>query len=134
MALTTRVPVFALAGWTLFVWATRIRNALSDDELTGGAKVVSVGVASLFTVGGLVVLVAALRRASFSTVAVKLLAAFTAVYWPIRVVQIAMADHDAAFVAVHTVLGVVSVGLAVWAWASCSARQVPNTAGVLPGR
>ena len=54
---------------------------------------------------------------------VRVLAAVTAVYWPIRVVQIALADHDAAFVVVHTVLGVVSVALAVWAWASTTAAR-----------
>jgi hypothetical protein len=118
----SRAPAFALAGWTLFVWATRIRNALGDDELSTGAKAWAVGVATAFTLGGLIVLVAALRRTKVVP-AVRALAAVTAVYWPVRVVQIALADHDATFIAVHTVLGVVSVGLAAWAWTQASATR-----------
>jgi hypothetical protein len=125
--------VFALAGWTLFVWATRIRNALSDDDLSGGSKVVAVTTATLFTLGGLAVLIAAIRRQHLVT-AVRALAGFTIVYWPVRVVQIIAADHGAAFTLVHTVLGVVSVALAVWAWTSVAAHRAPRPAGVLPGR
>jgi hypothetical protein len=126
----SRTPAFALAGWTLFVWATRIRNALGDDELSGGEKAWAVGVATAFTLGGLAVLIAALRRVRLVP-AVRVLAAVTAVYWPIRVVQIALADHDAAFVVVHTVLGVVSVALAAWAWAqTTAARPSKATSGL----
>ena len=120
-----RAPVFALAGWTLFVWATRIRNALGDDELSGGSKALAVTVATLFTLGGLAVLVTAIRRRHMTT-AVRALAAFTIVYWPVRVVQIIAADHDAAFTLVHTVLGVVSVTLAAWAWSSQAAHRAPR--------
>jgi hypothetical protein len=55
--------------------------------------------------------------------AVRALAGVTMVYWPIRVVQIATNDHGAAFVVVHAVLGVISVGLALWAWAQATARR-----------
>jgi hypothetical protein len=128
--MSSRVPAFALAGWTLFVWATRIRNALGDDELSTGGKVWAVGVATAFTVGGLAVLVAALRRSHLTT-AVRVLAAVTVVYWPVRVVQIALADHGAAFVVVHTLLGVVSVGLALWAWSrSAVVRPRKATTGL----
>jgi hypothetical protein len=125
--------VFALAGWTLFVWATRIRNAMADDDLSGGSKAVAVTVATLFTIGGLAVLVAAIRRRHV-TVAVAALAAFTVVYWPVRVVQIIAADHGVGFTLVHTVLGIVSVGLAAWAWTSQAGQRTPRAAGVLPGR
>jgi hypothetical protein len=129
----SRTPAFVLAGWTLFVWATRIRNALGDEDLSGGSKAVSVTVAALFTLGGLAVLVSALRRQHL-VAAVGALAAFTTVYWPVRVVQIALADHDAAFVVVHAALGVVSVGLAAWAWVSLAGRGAPRRAEVLPRR
>jgi hypothetical protein len=54
---------------------------------------------------------------------VRVVAGVTIVYWPVRVVQIAFADHDAAFVVVHAVLGVVSVALALWAWSGAGARR-----------
>lgn len=129
---SARLSAFALAGWTLFSWATRIRNALGDDDLSAGSKAVSVTVAALFTLGGLIVLIAALRR-RLLTAAVRILAAVTVVYWPIRVVQIATADHSAAFIAVHCVLGVVAVTLAVWAWTSQAAHQGSRSAGVRAG-
>jgi hypothetical protein len=131
--ITTRAPVFALAGWTLFVWATRIRNAMADDDLSNGSKAVAVTVATLFTLGGIAVLAAAITRRHVA-VAVRALAAFTIVYWPVRVVQIVAADHGVGFTLVHTVLGAVSVGLAAWAWSSLAGARAPRRAGILPGR
>jgi hypothetical protein len=111
-----------LAGWTLFVWATRIRNAAADDDLSAGHKAWAITVAAAFTLGGLAVLVAAIRRDRL-VAAVRALGAVAVVYWPIRIVQIALADHSATFVAVHAVLGVVSVGLALWAGSRTSAGR-----------
>jgi hypothetical protein len=125
-----RLHAFVFAGWTLFMWATRIRNAVTDDELSTGAKVWAVGVATAFTLGGLAVLVSALRRQHLTPV-VRVVAAITIVFWPIRVVQIAFNDHDAAFVVVHAVLGIVSVSLALWAWSrTVIGRPRKATAGV----
>ena len=133
MRTPSRAPVFALAGWTLFVWATRIRNAMADDDLSGGSKAVAVTVATLFTLGGLAVLIAAIRRTHLA-IAVRALAAFTIVYWPVRVVQIIAAGHGVGFTVVHAVLGVISVSLAAWAWTSQAGQRAPRAAGVLPGR
>ena len=105
-------------------------RAFADDGLSSGGKVWAVGVATLFTVGGLAVLVSALRRQHLTPV-VRAVAALTIVYWPIRVVLIAFNGHEAAFVAVHTVLGVVSVSLALWAWSQTAAvRPRKATTGV----
>jgi hypothetical protein len=111
------LPVAALvfAGWTAFMWATRIRNAFGDDDLSAGDRTLAVGVALAFTLGALAVVLAALRR-RWLDLTVRVLAAATVVYWPVRVVQIVLADHGAAFTLVHAVLGVVSVALALWAW------------------
>lgn len=109
------VAASAFAGWTVFMWGTRIRNAFENDDLSGSEKALAVGVALAFTLGALAVGCAVLRRRG-ADLAVKVLAAVTVVYWPVRVVQIVLADHGAAFTLVHAVLGVVSVALAVWAW------------------
>jgi hypothetical protein len=43
------------------------------------------------------------------------LAAWTTGVWVVRSIGIATADHDGAFIAVHLVLAVISIGLAVLA-------------------
>jgi hypothetical protein len=125
-----RRPALVLAVWTLFVWATRIRNALGDGELGGKSKALALSVAGAFTLGAIAVIVALVRRAPLSAVVATLCAA-TAVYWPVRIVQISTRGHSAAFVTVHAVLGLVSIALAAWAW-PYQART--RRAGLLPFR
>ena len=43
-------------------------------------------------------------------------ALWTGGYWLVRGTQIILADHSLGFTLVHTVLMVVSIGLAGWAW------------------
>ena len=62
---------------------------------------------------------AALSRDGFhqlNRLAVLVLAGITTVVWAVRGVQIALADHSVGFIVVHTVLALVSIGLAVVAW------------------
>src|SRR5688500_17680353 len=89
----SRSRALVLAGWTLFVWATRIRNALADDDLSAGAKAVAVTTAVVFTVGGVAVAGVALNRSRQLRVVVNLLVVVTAIYWPVRIVQIILRDH-----------------------------------------
>ena len=99
-------PVLTFACWTVVVWGARIRNAVQDDAGAG-----SIALASSFVVLGL--LVVATRGGWRPVVA---LAAWTVAVWVVRAVDITLlSDHDAAFVAVHLVLAVVSVALAAWA-------------------
>src|SRR5580765_2715246 len=91
---SSRLPVYLFIGWTVFVWAGRIRN--------GG----SVLLAASF----LVLAAVALWRGGRWVTA---LAAYTVVVWAIRTPVILVHDHPAGFKAVHTVLAVVSVGLAI---------------------
>lgn len=133
-AMAARTPALVLAGWTLFIWATRIRNTFTDDDLDGGALAIALVTSIAFTALALAVLVAAWRRQHL-TLAVRVLAAVSIVYWPVRAVQIALADHDLGFVLVHAALGVVSVVLSVWAWTGRLRRVgTPRAAGVLSGR
>lgn len=41
-------------------------------------------------------------------------AAVTALYWLIRGIEIFFDDHSPAFIAIHTVLATISIGLGVW--------------------
>lgn len=97
-----RTPVLiAFVAWTLFVWAVRIKNA--DGSV--GAVVLSLTF--------IVPAIAALVRPA---VVLRPLVAWTVVVWLLRVGDIVVAsDHGVAFKVVHTLLGVVSVALGLWA-------------------
>ena len=102
----------AFGAWTVFVWATRIGTAL--DEGAEGRAVL----AAAFTVVGVGLLALAWRARGRvldrgEVLAVRAAAAWTIGVWVVRGVQITLADHDAAFIAVHLVLAVVSIALAV---------------------
>jgi hypothetical protein len=97
----------ALAGWTVFVWGTRVRNIARD----GGGSL-SLLVALALVVLGVAVAVS-LVRGGLPRWAVPALAAATVAAWAVRAPMILTGDHGAAFKVVHTVLALVSVGLAV---------------------
>jgi hypothetical protein len=113
---TPRWPAaLALLGWTFLVWTTRINNILADDALDGGEKALRLGLALSFTALAGAVGWALTRRAPWLPQAVMALAVWTVGVWVVRAVGIAFADHDAAFIAVHLVLAVVSTVLAALA-------------------
>jgi hypothetical protein len=121
MTLDRLRPALALAAFTLFVWTTRIRNIWTDDSLSTAGQLGRTALSVTFTAFAVAVLWLwwqGRRRGAVPPVArvvVSLFAAWTIGVWAIRAVQIATAGHDAAFVAVHTALAVVSTVLAVWA-------------------
>jgi hypothetical protein len=115
MALRRSPAAAALAGWSLLVWTTRLRNLWSDDGLSAGARWSRTALALSFTVLGLAVLYAVVRDSRWRRPAVLVLAGWTAAVWVVRAIGIVAADHDAAFIAVHVVLAVVSIALAALA-------------------
>lgn len=124
-------PALVLSAWTLLVWTTRIRNVWSDGDLSTGAQVGRTTVALAFTAFALVTIVAALRTRggdgwSALPMWVRAFALWTVGVWVVRGVQIALADHGAAFIAVHTALAIVSIGLAVWADRALTTSRLPR--------
>jgi hypothetical protein len=106
--------VVLLAAWSLFVWGVRIRNAAGDL----GPTLLSLS----FVVLAVAVLVS--RGARPPTLA---LAGWTVAVWAVRLVDIAvLSDHEPAFVAVHAVLAVVSIGLAA---AAVRSSPTPRLSG-----
>jgi hypothetical protein len=91
-----RWPLYVFIGWTVFVWAGRIRN--------GG----SVVLAATFLVLAAVVL---WRRGRWLTA----LAVWTVGVWVVRTPEILVHDHPVGFKAVHAVLATISTALAVLA-------------------
>ena len=98
--------LLVFAGWTLFVWGTRISNILSDGD-GGPALVVALGLVLL----ALAVAWHAVRgRLAWS---VPALATATVAVWAIRLPAVLLHDHGFAFKAVHVLLGAVSAALAL---------------------
>jgi hypothetical protein len=123
-----RPAALALVAWTLVVWTTRIANIWRDEALSTGEQVGRTALALSFTVLALAVLVTLWRgSARASRVAVGALAAWSVAVWVVRDVRIAFGDHDAAFVVVHVVLGLVSVVLAGLAWRETRRVPVPGS-------
>jgi hypothetical protein len=127
----------ALVVWTFLVWTTRIANIWRDADLDTGERWGRTLLALSFTVLAIAVVVVLWRRLLQPTVlAVGALAAWTIAVWVVRGIGILAADHDAGFKAVHTMLAVVSIVLAVLAWRETrrEAAQPPTTVPVPVGR
>jgi hypothetical protein len=113
----------AFAVATLLIWTTRIGNIWGDDAASTGSKVGSTLLALSFTGFALATLWLVHRRAPALRPVVVAFAAWTAAVWAVRLVAIVTGDRGAAFVAVHAVLAVASVALALVA-----AREVASAA------
>ncbi len=104
--------------WTAYVWCTRIANAWGDAGLSTAGKVGSTALSlSLLVPAAAVAVVIARRRHDLPTspevVLLRAFSAWTIAVWAVRVPMILAADHEVGFKAVHAVLGVVSVVLAL---------------------
>lgn len=125
----------ALVAWTFVVWTTRIANIWRDDALDTGEQVGRTLLAASFTVLALAVVAALWRGSQLARqVAVGALAAWSTAVWVVRDIRIATADHDAGFIAVHVVLGVVSIALSVLAWREVRRADLADLAGGRPER
>ena len=113
-----RRVLVAFAGWTLFVWLTRVRNVVGDDDLGTAGRAAGLALSASFVV--LAALLLSLLRGGPEPLrrVTAVLAGWTVAVWLVRGAAIALGDHAAGFVVVHLVLAAVSVGLAVAAWRS----------------
>ncbi len=113
-----RLVLWVFVGWTLFVWATRIRNIWTDDTLTTAGQVGRSLLVASFVLPAVVIAAALLRRrwGRWFPWFVRVVAAWTVGVWVVRMVAIAVHGHDVGFVVVHLVLALVSSVLAVAAW------------------
>jgi len=107
------VAIYTLAAWTLFVWGTRVRNALGDDER---ALVFVVPV-----VLGIIAIMAIVRPRRWG----RLLALATSLAWLVRAPAILVGDYDAPFKVVHLGLAAVTWALAAWALTTETRRPAP---------
>ena len=127
-------PAIVLSAWTIVVWTTRIRNIWTDDSLSTSGQVARTVLALVFTAFATVTFALWIRARrdaavppSWAARLVRAFAVWTVLVWLVRGVQIALADHSVAFVAVHSVLAAVSIALAVWADRSARPAAVSVT-------
>ncbi len=120
--LRPNLPVLALVAWTWFVWVGRVRNIVADDALAGWSMIWRLGLSLTFVIGGAAALAAVIAKPAAIGITSRFLALFGIVVWLIRGTDIALGDHSAAFIAVHTVLAVVSITLGVWVLRKAGSR------------
>jgi Zn-dependent protease with chaperone function len=129
--LRARWPVVLFLVWSVYVWVTRIVNALGDDEANRPVALVLALSVLVPAVATGAVLVQARARA-FSATEVRLLdavAGWTALVWLVRGVEIVVSDHAADFKIVHVLLGVISVVLAAATVRVARRNEAPADAG-----
>jgi hypothetical protein len=108
----------AFGAWTVFVWGTRIKTAVGDDDMAVAGKVaVVVWAVSLVAAG---VAVVATRRVEVVRAALGL----TVASWAVSAVSMLTGGRGAAFVAVHLTLAAISIALGVAAYRSTSSASV----------
>lgn len=101
--------VWVLIAWTVFLWVSRTRNVINNDELTTSGRTIRIAIAVLFVVLAAATAVAVRKRKP--QVIVGFLT-WTVGYWLVRGVGILIdGDYSVGFKAIHTVLMVVSLTL-----------------------
>ena len=121
-----RLAVPVLVGWTLFVWLSRVRNVLADDDLSTGDQTWRLAVVVVFVALAAVTFRAWTRRTERPDLArstLGVLCVWTVAFWLVRGGGIIIDDHTLGFTVVHTVLMAVSIGLAGWAWSRRPQRE-----------
>lgn len=108
-------------GWTLFVWGiVRVRNILGDDALSVAERNKALLLSASFWIPAVVLAVAVVttlvQKATLGAVTragLLALAGWSVLVWIFRIIGIAFtSDRGFAFIAVHVVLGVISIVLA----------------------
>ena len=121
-----------LVLWTLFVWASRIRNIWSDDDLSTGGQVLRTFFAIVFLTFAIVLArrLYVSRGGELSAGDRRVLALFiawTVGFWLVRGIGIIVDDHAATFTIVHTTLMVISIGIALVASKMLSPRSISSS-------
>lgn len=131
--LRSLAPLLALIGWTLFVWGGRIRNILDDDALAGWSMTWRLALAGAFVLAAIAALAAALLRSRAISATAIVLAVFGIVVWLIRGIDIALGDHSAAFIAVHTALAMITIVLGLIVLSRISRGQLVAVSSTVDG-
>ncbi len=105
------VPAAALVAWTCFLWLSRVRNVVPNEDLDGAGVVWRLAIVAVFVGLALWATFEARRGRQGPLV---MFAVWTIGFWVVRGVTIALGDYSAGFLFIHALLAVVSIGLAWW--------------------
>ncbi len=109
--------MWVAVAWTVFVWVGRIRNLIADDEMSSAAKVGVSGLSASFLILCVLIVLGWTLGSTRLGALVLVMLGWNVVVWAVRVVDIAfLSDHEVPFIVVHTVLGLLSVGLWAVSW------------------
>lgn len=108
------VGAWLLVGWTVFLWISRLRNVLADDDLTGSGRAIRIGIVVVFV--ALAGWAGWSWHRSRSRGPMLVLIAWTVGFWLVRGIGMLVDDHTVGFKVVHTVLWGVSTASAYLAW------------------
>jgi len=111
-----RFAVHVVIAWTLFMWTTRTRLIFTEDNLSAVDIVLRIAPVFLFVALALLLLYSVRTGRPALAPTVTVIAAWTTVYWLVRVTLISFHDHPIGFKIVHVVLAGISIGTAAWAW------------------
>jgi len=117
MSISERVPwAWVLVGWTLFLWISRLRNVLSNAELSSGGRAARVAVVIIFVTFAIAAATVLWKKShgqgSHRTTLLNAFVIWTVGYWLVRGIGILIdGGYSVGFKAVHTVLMAVSLTL-----------------------
>ncbi len=98
------------------MWGTRTRLIFTEHDLSLGDIVLRIAPVFLFVALAVVLLVSLRTGRPDLARSVAVIAAWTTVYWLVRVILISFHEHAIGFKIVHFVLAVISIGTVTWAW------------------
>lgn len=126
------LPLIPILVWTLFVWSSRIRNVWTDEDLSTGGQWLRTGYAVVFLAFGVALTTMLWRRRPepLDATGQRVLAVFlawTVAFWLIRGIGIIVDDHTTSFTVIHTILMIISIGLAGWAATVVERRSISSS-------
>ena len=116
---------WVLVAWTVFLWLSRLRNVLADDDLSATGRNLRVGVVVVFV---LLAVAAAAGLWFGRPKAMIVLIFWTVLYWFVRGTGILVGEWSVGFKFVHTALWLVSFAAAGLAASALRRdREAPRT-------
>ena len=105
--------IWVVIGWTFFLWLSRLRNVVNNDEFSSSARSIRIGIVVVFvTLAALAVVTVRRRRPKV----LALFLAWTVGYWLVRGIGILIdGEYSLGFKVAHAALMTVSLTLSVLA-------------------